>query len=187
MLLHVLPEDSGSAQVLLADVAEVRPSLRVHVHVVGELEGAAEALAAQRALVADARVRQLVLFERAALLEGLGTDGALVRPGVGVQTLVPAQRTGEGEALAADAAGVGSLSRVDPLVLRHVDVLDEALPAGGALKGTLARVDPQVLLQRRRFETVAPADGAAVPRFPISPTVGLWVQGSTRTCGPIAI
>lgn len=53
MFLHVVAEDPGSAQVLLADVAEVRPFVRVHVNVVGELEGAAEALAAERTLVAD--------------------------------------------------------------------------------------------------------------------------------------
>lgn len=111
-------------------------------------------------------MRQLVALERALLFEGLLADGALVRPGVGVQPLVPAQGAGEGEALAAVGAGVGFLPGVDPLVLRHVDLLGEALPAGGALKRTLTRVDPQVFLQRRRLETVSTANRAAVLPFP---------------------
>lgn len=53
MFLHVFAEESRAAQVLLADVAEVRLSVRVHVHVVGKFEGPAEALAAERTLVAD--------------------------------------------------------------------------------------------------------------------------------------
>lgn len=53
MFLHVVAEDPGATQVLLADVAEVGPGVGVHVHVVGELEGPAEALAAARTLVAD--------------------------------------------------------------------------------------------------------------------------------------
>lgn len=53
MFLHVVAENSGSAQVLLADVAEVRPAVGVNVHMVGELEGAAEALAADGTLVSD--------------------------------------------------------------------------------------------------------------------------------------
>lgn len=173
MFPHVVAEDPRSAQVLLADVAEVRPGARVHVHVVAELEGAAEALAAERTLVADSRVRQLVALERALLFEGPLADGALVRPGVGVQPLVSAQGAGEGEALAAVGAGVGLLPGVGPLVLRHVDVLGEALPAGGALKGTLARVDPQVFLQRRRLEAVSTADGTAVLLLPATVCLAL--------------
>lgn len=165
MSLHVVAEDPGPAQVLLADVAEVRPGVGVHVYVVGELQGAAEALVAERTLVADAGVRQLVALERALLFEGLLADGALVRPRVRVQPLVSAQGAGEGEALAAVGAGVGFLSGVDPQVLRHVDLLGEALPAGGALKRTLARVDPQVFLQRRRLETVSAANWTAVLLF----------------------
>lgn len=111
-------------------------------------------------------MRQLVALERALLFEGLVADGALVRPGVGVQPLVSPQGAGEGEALAAVGAGVGFLPSVDPLVLRHVDLLGEALPAGGALERTLARVDPQVFLQRRRLETVSTADRTAVLPFP---------------------
>lgn len=83
-------------------------------------------------------MRQLVALERALLFEGLVADGALVRPGVGVQPLVSPQGAGEGEALAAVGAGVGFLPGVDPLVLSHVDLLGEALPAGGALERTLA-------------------------------------------------
>lgn len=168
MFLHVLAVDPGSAEVLLADVAEVWPGVGVHVHVVGELQGAAEALAAERTLVADPRVRPLVALERALLFEGLQADGALVGPGVGVQPLVSAQGAGEGEALVAGGAGVGFLPSVGPLVLRHVDLLGEALPAGGALKRTLARVDPQVFLQRRRLETVTTTNGTAVFPSPLA-------------------
>lgn len=173
MLPHVSAEDPGSAQVPVADVAEVWLRFRVHTHVVGELQGAAETLAADRTLVAHAGVRQLVALQRAVLLEGLWAVGALVRPRVGVQPLVAAQRAGEGEALTAVGAGVGFLPGVDPLVLRHVHLLREALPAGGALVRTLPRVDAQVLLQRRRLEAVAAADRAAVPRLPIGRDV--WV------------
>lgn len=137
MFLHVFAEDAGAAQVLLADVAEVGPGVGVRVHVVGELQGAAEALAAQGALEADPRVDHLVAFEHAELLEGLEADGTLVGPGVGVDPQVSAQGAGEGEALAAHAAGVGFLSGVDPLVLLQVGLLHEALPAGGALEGPL--------------------------------------------------
>lgn len=173
MLLHVLAVDPGPAQILLADVAEVRSGVGVHVDVVGELERPAEALPAEGTLVADPRVRQLVALQRALLLEGLLADGALVRPGVGVQPLVSAQSAGEGEALSAVGAGVGLLAGVDPLVLSHVHLLGEALPAGGALERTLTGVDPQVLLQRRRLETVAAADGTAVLPFIIQSAAGV--------------
>lgn len=93
-------------------------------------------------------MRQLVGLERALLLEGLLADGALVRPGVGVQPLVSAQGAGEGEALPTVGAGVGFLSSVGPLVLPHVYVLGEALSAGRTLKRTLSRMDPKVFLQR---------------------------------------
>ena len=154
----------------------------MHVHVVGELQGAAEALAAEGTLVADSRVGQLVGLQRALLLEGLLADGAPVRPSVGVQPLVPAQSAGEGEALAAVGAGVGLLPGVNPQVLRHVNLLREALPAGGALERTLARVNPQVLLQRRGFEAVAAAHGTAVFPFAVTAAVsrrlraarGIW-------------
>lgn len=53
MFLHVVAEDPGATQVLLADVAEVWPGVGVHVHVVGELEGPTEALAAEGTLIAD--------------------------------------------------------------------------------------------------------------------------------------
>lgn len=182
MLPHVSAEHPGSAQVLPADPAEVRVGVGVRVNVVGELQGAAEALAAQRTLVADGRVSQLVVLEDAELLEGLGADGALEGPGVGVHTLVAAHCAGEGEALAADGAGEGFLARVDPLVLRHVDVLDEALPAGGTLEGTLARVDPKVLLQRRGLEAVPAADRAAVPGLPWGAAVRRRIGEPLRTC-----
>lgn len=176
MLLHVLPEYPSPAQVLLADVAEVRPGFGVHVHVVGELQCTAEALGAEGTLVADASVYQLVALERRLLLEGLLADGALVRPRVGVEPLVTAESAGEGEALVTLGAGVRLLAGVDPLVLGQVPVLDEALPAGGALERTLARVDAQVLLQRRRLEAVAATDGAAVLGFVVPAVEGVDVR-----------
>lgn len=105
---------------------------------VGQLQGVAEAPAAQRAVEADPRrVRQLVFPQRPLLFEGFLADGAAEGPGVCVQLLVSAQGAGEGEALPTFGAGVGFLSRVGPQVLLHVDVLDEALLTGGALKRTL--------------------------------------------------
>ena len=64
----------------------------MHLHVVGEVRGAAEALAAELTLESNPRVLPLVA----------------------------AHGAGEGEALAAGAACVGSLPAVGPLVLLHV-------------------------------------------------------------------
>lgn len=113
-------------------------------------------------------MRQLVGLERALLFEGLVADGALVRPGAGVQPLVSAKGAGEGEALPAVGAGVGLLSGVGPLVLLHVYMLGEALPAGGTLKRTLTGVDPQVFLQRRSLKAVSAAHWTAVFAFTIA-------------------
>lgn len=91
-----------------------RRGFGVHLHVVGEVRGAAEALAAELTLESNPRVLPLVA----------------------------AHRAGEGEALAAGAACVGSLPAVGPLVLLQVHLLCEALLAGGALEGFLPGVDP---------------------------------------------
>lgn len=138
MLLHVFAVNPGSAQVLLADVAEVGLGVGVGVDVVRELQGSAEALVAERTVVPNARVGQQVGFQHALLFEGLLTNGALERPGVGVQPLVAPHGAGEGEAFPTDGAVVWFLAGVGPLVLRQVDVLCEALPAGRALKRALA-------------------------------------------------
>lgn len=133
MVLHVVTELSGAAQVLFADLAVVALGVML-VGVVGEFMGGPKALDAERTLEANCRVRGLVFLEDALLFKGLLADCALVRPHARVHALVTTQCAREGEAAAAVAARERLLARVDSHVLPQVNVLREALPTGAALE-----------------------------------------------------
>lgn len=149
--LHVSLQRPGPRETLPTLVtpegllAAVQP--QVALVVVLEAEACAAALAAEAFLLS---VHGAVLRQAHPGLEGLGAQGALVRPSVRVRQQVDAQVGGGGEAFGAGGAGVGPCPGV------HRQVVSQTLPPGEATPTYLAgerahrQVRKGVGTQRRR-------------------------------------
>lgn len=152
-----------------------RPPLLVNLDMSPQCRGLGEAEAADTACEgALARVDAHVRFELVGTREGLGTQGAAVRPFACVNLHVTPQCGCQGEVLATDIAGKGALARVGAQVVAHGRGLEEALATDVADKGPLAGVYSQVALEVVRAQKLLLTDVALVRsvgtvRLPVGP------------------
>lgn len=146
----VLGQVGRLGEALVADGAGVRPHAGVGLPVLCHAAGQAEGLAAVGAGKGPlAQVLALVALQRQGLVESLAAVRAREGLVIGVRVAFVLAQVGRAdEVFAAGAAGVGFLTGVRADVLAVVRGPDVRPGAEGAVVGTLARVQTLVLLQR---------------------------------------